>query len=90
MKLIIATLIGVSVINAVAQTYWPESARAGGLGGAYAAISDDADGALYNPAGLVHSPQRLLLSFGMQNLFSSGLPLQNGLSNEKAILASHV
>ena len=90
MKLIIATLIGVSVINAVAQTYWPESARAGGLGGAYAAISDDADGALYNPAGLVHSPQRLLFSFGMQNLFSSGLPLQNGLSNENAILASHV
>ncbi len=90
MKQIIVLLIFVSAINAAAQTYWPEGARAGGMGGAFAAISDDAEGVLYNPAGLVYAPQRLLLSFGMQNLFSSGWPLQNSLSNENAILASHI
>jgi hypothetical protein len=60
------------------------------LGGAYAAISDDGDGIYYNPAGLINSPQRLIFSFGVQNHFSSGLPLQNSFSNENAILSSHV
>ncbi len=76
-------------MNAAAQSYGLEGARPGGMGGAYAAISDDAQGIFYNPAGLVHSPQRLLLSFGVQSLFSAGLPLQNDFSNEGALVASH-
>lgn len=72
-----------------AQSYWPEGARPGGLGGAYAAVSDDADGIFYNPAGLIYSPQVVQFSFGVQNLFSSGLPLQSSLSNAGAIVASH-
>ncbi|MGH7492655.1 MAG: hypothetical protein ACREOO_09695 [bacterium] len=86
--IVVVALFG--AMNAAAQTYGPEGARAGGLGGAFAAISNDGDGIYYNPAGLIYSPQRLLFSFGVQNLFSSGLPLQNSLSNENALLASHV
>lgn len=88
--IILFTSLSLSITEATAQTDWLEGARAGAMGGAYTAISDDADGIFHNPAGLVYAPQTLILSFGMQNLFSSGLPLQNNLGNEGAILASHL
>src|SRR5262245_46594121 len=89
-KIVLFAVLSCGCSSAIAQTHGPEGARAGGLGEAYAAISDDGDGIYYIPSGLIYSPQRLLFSFGVQNLFSSGLPLQNSLNNENAILTSYV
>jgi len=79
--LLLLALVNVPAIG-YAQLRLHEGARSGGIGEAYAAVSDDVDGASFNPAGLVYSPHRFLVDFGMVNLFGSGLPFANNLSNE--------
>ncbi|MFT5505218.1 MAG: long-subunit fatty acid transport protein [Gammaproteobacteria bacterium] len=55
--------------------------RAAGLGGAYSAISDDASGLYYNPAGIVFS-NTLQLSASANAVHSSTLTYKNVLNGE--------
>jgi hypothetical protein len=65
-----------------AQERSNDGVRSGGMGGAFAGISDDVNGIRTNPSGLVYSPQRLMFEFSTENLFSSGSPFSNNLINE--------
>lgn len=90
----VVLLCGLAVLLAVrpslAQSGVYRGARAGAMGGAYLALSDDVEGIAYNPAGLVYAPQRWLFAFSLENLFSAGLPFQNDLHNSGALSVSSV
>lgn len=87
-------LCGLAVLLAwrpsLAQSRVYRGARAGAMGGAYLALSDDVEGIAYNPAGLVYATQRWLFAFSLENLFSAGLPFQNDLHNSGALSVSSV
>lgn len=71
-----------------AQTQWHEGSRAGALGGAFLAISNDVNALAFNPAGLVYVPQTWMAEFSLQNPFASGLPFRESLRNERPLTAS--
>lgn len=71
-----------------AQTQWQEGGRPGAMGGAFLAISNDANALAYNPAGLVYAPQTWMAEFSLQNPFASGLPFHESLRNERALTVS--
>lgn len=81
----IMTAVLASAIRVCAQQLYQDGVRAGGMGDAYVAISDDVAGVRFNPSGLIYSPQELHFEFSTQNLFSSGLPFQSDLKNEGRI-----
>jgi hypothetical protein len=70
---------------AAAQERFNEGVRSGGMGGAYMGVSDDVNGMLFNPSGLVYSPQEWIFEFGAENVFSSGLPFSNDLRNDGSL-----
>ncbi len=88
----VVLLCGLAVLldvrPSLAQSGVYRGARAGAMGGAYLALSDDVEGIAYNPAGLVYAPQRWLFAFSLENLFSAGLPFQNALHNSGALTVS--
>ncbi len=71
-----------------AQTQWHEGSRAGAMGGAFLAISNDVNALAFNPAGLVYAPQKWMAEFSLQNPFASGLPFRESLRNDRVLTAS--
>jgi len=67
-KTVLAVLLVVSIsfLSAVFNDYQP-SARARAMGNAFIAVSDDANGVFYNPAGIIFSP--VSASVGMSQLY---------------------
>ncbi len=78
----VAITVSLCTINLCAQQLYQDGVRPGGMGDAYAAISDDVTGVRFNPSGLIYSPQDLQFEFSTQSLFSSGLPFQTDFENE--------
>ncbi|HNX00076.1 MAG TPA: hypothetical protein PLE74_01910 [Candidatus Cloacimonadota bacterium] len=60
--LIVIFLISTVTLSAVFDNYEP-SARARAMGGAYAAVSDDAGGVFYNPAGIALGKNNVQIGF---------------------------
>ncbi len=85
--LVYATLLASAGLSS-AQTHWHEGSRAGAMGGAFLAISNDVNALAFNPAGLVYAPQTWLAEFSLQNPFASGLPFRESLRNDGALTAS--
>ena len=64
-KLIIFLIAAICVtanLSAIFDDYEP-SPRARGMGGAFYSSGDDANAIFYNPAGLIHSSDGILISY---------------------------